>query len=62
MCGIRRNPLLHYLLLDNSNVHVPYFIFYLETCKVMVRTLFSFLMLFQSSKLFDQFFRIFLFL
>ena len=43
--------MLHYLLLDNSNVHVPYFIFYLETCKVMVTTLISFLVLFQSSKL-----------
>ena len=39
------------LLLDNSNVHVPYFIFYLETCKVMVITLISFPVLFQSSKL-----------
>ena len=42
------------LLLDNSNVHVSYFIFYLETCKVMVTTLFSFLMLFQSSELSDH--------
>ena len=41
-------------LLDNSNVHVPYFIFYLETCKVMVTTLFSFPLLFQSSELFDH--------
>ena len=39
------------LLLDNSNVHVPYFIFYLETCKVMVTTLISFPMLFKSSKI-----------
>ena len=39
------------LLLDNSNVHVPYFIFYVENCKVMVTTLISFLVLFQSSKL-----------
>ena len=38
-------------LLDNSNVHVPYFIFYLESCKVMVTTLFSFPVLFQSSEL-----------
>ena len=28
------------LLLDNSNVHVSYFIFHLETLKVMVRTYF----------------------
>ena len=42
------------LLLDNSNVHVPYFIFYLETRKVMVTTLFSFPMLFQSSELSNQ--------
>ena len=48
------------LLLDNSNIHVPYFIFYLKTYKVMVTTLFSFSVLFQSSKLSDQFFRIFL--
>ena len=39
------------LLLENSNVHVPYFIVYLETHKVMVTTLFSFLVLFQSSEL-----------
>ena len=39
------------LLLDNSNVHVPYFIFYLETCKVMVTTLILFPLLFKSSKL-----------
>ena len=39
------------LIFDNSNVHVPYFIFYLETCKVMVTTLISFPVLFQSSKL-----------
>ena len=44
------------LLLDNSNVHVPYFIFYLETCKVMVTTLFSFLVLFQSNELSDHVF------
>ena len=43
--------MLHYLLLDNFNVHVPYFIFYLETCKVMVTTLISFPVLFQSNKL-----------
>ena len=39
------------LLLDNSNVHVSYFIFYLETFKVMVTTLISFPVLFLSSKL-----------
>ena len=38
-------------LLDNSIVHVPFFIFYLETRKVMVTTLFSFPVLFQSSEL-----------
>ena len=42
--------------LDNSNVHVSYFIFYLETCKVMVTTLFSFSVLFHSSELFDHVF------
>ena len=51
MCGVRRNPKLHYLALGQSKVHVPYFIFYLETCKLMVTTLISFLVLFQSNKL-----------
>ena len=50
---------IHYctnFLLDNFNVHVSYFIFYLETCKVMVITLFSFPVLFQSSELSDHVF------
>ena len=50
---------IHYyttLPLDNSNVHVLYFIFYLETYKAMVTTLFSFPVLFQSSELFDHVF------
>ena len=44
------------LLFDNSNVHVPYFIFYLKTCKGVVITLFSFPVLFQSSELSDHVF------
>ena len=44
------------LLLDNSNVYVPYFIVYLDNCKVMVTTLFSFIVLFQSSELSDHIF------
>ena len=51
MCGVRRNPLLHYLTFGHSNVHIPNFIFYLETCKVMVTILISFLVLFQFSEL-----------
>ena len=39
------------LLFENSDVHVSYFIFYFETCKVMVTTLISFPVLFKSSKL-----------
>ena len=39
------------LLLDNSNVHIPNFIFYLEIFKVMVTKLISFPVLCQSSEL-----------
>ena len=49
------------VLLDNSNVHVPYFIFYLESCKVMVTTLFYFPVLFQSGNSLILYFRIFYF-
>ena len=39
------------LILDSSKVHVPSFIPYLEACKLMVTTLISIPVLFQSSEL-----------
>ena len=44
--------MLHYLALGQFQCSCPIqYIFYLETCKVMVTTLISFPVLFQSSKI-----------
>ena len=52
MCSVRRKIQCYTtLLLDNSKVHISHFIFYLETWKLMVTTLISFPVLFQSTKL-----------
>ena len=51
MCAVRRNPLLHYLALGQFQGSYPILYLIFGTCKVMLTTLFSFLVLFQSSEL-----------
>ena len=51
MCGIRRNPLLHKFVIGQFQGSCPILYILFETCKVMVTTLFSFPVLFQSNEL-----------